>query len=271
MFETVGKNRKQDRSRQLSSIFLSFLVNTSFLGGLAYLGGQIVEEVMDEAPVEVTFFDEAPPPPPPPPPPPAGAEKQHEEKPEETEPEEEPEEEVEPDPEEIVECFELGEVCEADSDCCSGLCAESVCAEPSDEEPEEEAVAGGMVGGVEGGVEGGVVGGVVGGEIGGVLGGQLGGTGVNMVHWSDVKPKRRVNPKFPQAAKALNITEESCNVRFFIDEQGKPYDIKVEKCSNLFHENVLAAAWKWRFYPVKSENGTAVKSSFVLRIKFKLN
>jgi hypothetical protein len=73
MFDTVGKSRKQDRSRQLSSVFLSLLVNASFLGGLVYLGGQIVEEVTDEEPVEVTFFDEAPPPPPPPPPPAGGA------------------------------------------------------------------------------------------------------------------------------------------------------------------------------------------------------
>jgi protein TonB len=118
--------------------------------------------------------------------------------------------------------------------------------------------------------EGGVVGGVIGGEIGGVLGGELGGTGIASVYWADVKAKRRVEPRFPEAAKQLNITEETCQVRFFIDERGKPYDIQVEKCSNIFHENVLEAAWKWRFYPYKSENGDAVKSTFVLKLTFKL-
>jgi TonB family protein len=98
----------------------------------------------------------------------------------------------------------------------------------------------------------------------------VGGTGVSSVYWADVKAKRRIEPKFPEAAKALNIKEESCQVRFYIDEKGKPYDVKVEKCSNIFHQNVMEAAWKWRFYPYKSETGVAVKSTFVLKLTFKL-
>ena len=37
-----------------------------------------------------------------------------------------------------------------------------------------------------------------------MLGGQLGGTGAKAVHWSQVQAKRRVPPKYPQAARELN-------------------------------------------------------------------
>jgi len=125
--------------------------------------------------------------------------------------------------------------------------------------------------GVEGGVEGGVVGGVVGGVLGGVPGGQLGGQlqPIKAVHWSEVKVKKRVTPKMPDAAKQLNMTEESCQVRFFIDEKGVPYNIKLEKCPAIFHESALEAAWKWRFYPQKEER-KKVKAQFVLKITYKL-
>ncbi len=132
MFETVGRDKKQDKSRAAGSMFLSLFVNGSFIGALIWAGASVAHEVIDDLPVEVTFFDSAPPPPPPPPPPAGGGEKKEKEEKEEKE---ETPEEVEPDPVEIPE-----EV-------------------PEPEEKPEEM-------GVEGGVEGGVVGGVVGGVAG---------------------------------------------------------------------------------------------------------
>jgi len=211
---------------------VSLLMNGGFIGFLVWAGAHVAEEVLEEEPVEVTFFDAAPPPPPPPPPP-AGGSKPKTEKKKKTP-------DVEPDPVEV----------------------EPIPEELPEEEPEEPEVESEVEG-----VEGGVVGGVGGGVIGGVLGGQLGGT--KAYHWSEVKPKRRVKPKFPAAAKALNLTEERCQVRFFIDEKGKPYDIKIEKCPTVFHDAVKTAAWNWRFYPMK-ENGKAVRAQFVLGITFKL-
>ena len=41
------------------------------------------------------------------------------------------------------------------------------------------------------------------------------------VHWSEVKPKKRVTPKFPKSASQLGL-EASCQIVFFIDEKGKP-------------------------------------------------
>ena len=71
------------------------------------------------------------------------------------------------------------------------------------------------------------------------------------VHWSKVKNKRMPQFKFPEAAKALNM-KEVCQVRFFIDEKGVPYDVKIEKCPKVFHAEIQSKAYKARFYPLKS-------------------
>jgi periplasmic protein TonB len=241
MFDTVGKVKKQDRGRQAGSLLVSLSVGGGLVAAMFFVGQKVVEEVVkqDEA-VEVFYNAEAPPPPPPPPPPPAGKKKT---KPKDPDPEPDPEPDPDPEPEELPEIIP--------------------------DEPEVESDIAGEEGGEEGGVEGGVVGGVVGGEIGGVIGGVLGGTGVKAVHWSKVKAKRQVSPKFPEAAKALNLKEERCQVRFFIDEKGKPYEVVIEKCPVVFHASVKEAAYKWRFFPMK-DKGKAVKSQFVLSILFKL-
>ena len=247
MFEGVGENNNKGTKRKAGAIMASVFLNGSVIIGLIYVGQQVSEEIQDEIPVEVTFFDAAPPPPPPPPPPPGGKKKKKDKKKKDKPKEKKPKvEEVEPEIEEVEEP------------------AEEPSEEPEVEEEEEEGEEGGQEGGVEGGVQGGVVGGVV----GGVLGGQLG--GFNAVHWSDVKIKRQIPPKFPQAAKRLNITEERCLVRFFIDEKGKPMEVKIEKCNKIFHDELTSAAMKWRFYPVKSESGQKAKAQFLLSVVFKL-
>ena len=68
MFDSVGKSRKQDPVRRVTSLLLSLLLNGGFVGALWYIGSKVVDQIKDEVPVEVTFFDQAPPPPPPPPP-----------------------------------------------------------------------------------------------------------------------------------------------------------------------------------------------------------
>ena len=248
MFDNVGKGNPEATKRQASSLLASVVINGSIIGLLVYLGQQVVDEVQDDSPVEVTLFESAPPPPPPPPPPPGGKKKTQTKKKEK--PKEEKPEEVEPDIEDVVEL-------EPEPD-------------PEPEEIPEELEEEGEEGGQEGGQEGGVIGGVVGGVIGGVIGGELGSNGFSAVHWSDVKIKRRVAPKMPQAAKALNITEENCQVRFYIDLKGNPEKIDILKCSKIFHDSLMNAAEKWRFYPMKSANGQKVKATFILNVKFRL-
>ena len=88
-------------------------------------------------------------------------------------------------------------------------------------------------------------------------------------HWSKVKYKRMPQFRFPDAAKQLNMTEEVCKVRFFIDEKGIPYDIAIEECPEVFHAEIEEKAYKARFYPYKSGSQPA-KAQFVLTIRFKL-
>jgi protein TonB len=250
MFDDVGRGRRVRAQREFSAVLLSFLVNGSLVAAVAWGGSQVAEEVLDEAPVEVSFFEEAPPeepevappaPPPPPPPPPAA-------KPEPEE-EEDDAEEVEPDPQQAEEQEK------EDADLRQDL-------DDATKYKHQDA-------GVEGGVEGGVAGGVLGGKLG-VPGGELGGQNeVRAVHWSEVQAKKRVSPVFPDAAKQLDIMEQRCQVRFFIDEKGVPYDVKLENCPAVFHDSALEAAWKWRFYPMKVD-GQAVKAQFVLSIVYKL-
>ncbi len=253
MFDDVGRGRRVRTQREAGSVLLSLAINGTFVGALAFASFEVAEEVLeDDGPVEVSFFEEAPPeepeeevaPPPPPPPPPP---------PSTPEPEEEEEEDAEEvDVEEVEEEVELEDVKDLRQDL-----------DDATKYKHEDA-------GIEGGVEGGVAGGVLGGSLGGVPGGELGGhSEVRAVHWSEVKPKRRIAPKMPDAAKQLNMSEERCNVRFFINEKGVPYDVRLETCPAVFHESALEAAWKWRFYPMKVE-GKAVKTQFTLAILYRL-
>ncbi len=100
-------------------------------------------------------------------------------------------------------------------------------------------------------------------------GGPPGASGSHSVHWSQVKARRRVPPKMPAAAKVLNFDEERCRLRFFIDERGRPYDIRIAACPTIFHASALEAAWRWRFYPYRID-GEARKAQFDLVIRYRL-
>ena len=88
---------------------------------------------------------------------------------------------------------------------------------------------------------------------------------------ADVRPKRRVRPSYPDAAKALNISEARCLVRFSVDAKGSPTDVQVSGCPRVFHDAVLKAAWQWKFYPVRNSDGVKSAASFTLALTFRLH
>ncbi len=92
-----------------------------------------------------------------------------------------------------------------------------------------------------------------------------------LVSSADVQPKRRVRPSYPAAAKALNIAEARCLVRFQVDAKGRPTDISVSGCPSVFHAEVLEAAWQWRFYPVRDRSGAKSAATFTLALSFRLS
>lgn len=254
MFDNVGKtNDEEATTRSLVAVgSILALLLLVWAGVVLYGVIRITEEItgqdiLDEDMVEIIMEEdaglEAPPPPPPPPPPPAASPEPEEEEPEE-------DEETEPEPDEMVE-----EVAELDEDI--------------EEEQKTAKRPAGEEGGVEGGQEGGEVGGVLGGVVGGVVGGQLG--GVRQVHHSEVKTKRRVMPRYPEAARTANLGDQNCRLRVFIDEKGKPYDVKFMACPKVFQPSAEKALFKWRWYPAKDENGNKTRATFGLNIRYTLN
>jgi hypothetical protein len=90
------------------------------------------------------------------------------------------------------------------------------------------------------------------------------------VHFSAVKVRKRVAPKMPEEAKELNLGEARCELRFFVDERGRPYDVRPEECPEIYRASALEAAWQWRFEPMRID-GEAVKAQFVLVIVYRLS
>jgi outer membrane biosynthesis protein TonB len=244
MFDNVGKDLDEEARKRSAA---SLLVTTAIIGGVLGASLLIAAWKVTEAVIEATIddsdmvevamdepeMDELPPPPPPPP---LGSEVEEEE--------EDTEEQV-PTPDEMTE-----EVVDLK--------------EEVKEEIESSSVKGSAQG-IEGGVEGGVAGGVVGGVEGGVLGGSL---GVRTFHHSEVEVKKRITPSYPDAAADLNLGDVDCRVRVFIDTEGVPYDVVIEACPKVFHDETRNALLKWRWYPAKAD-GAKVRAQFQLVVRYK--
>lgn len=127
----------------------------------------------------------------------------------------------------------------------------------------------------------GVVGGELGGDVQGELGGLTGGTGSTLgarlgpasgpvpVPWSDVKVKRRVDVRYPDAARELDLDDVLCHVHVRIDTRGHPVDVRVASCPSVFHASARKSLYAWRFYPAR-RGTTKVPAQFSLSIRYKL-
>ena len=92
---------------------------------------------------------------------------------------------------------------------------------------------------------------------------------VRNFHWSAVRLKVTVAPKYPTEAKKSGIGGR-CQVRFYIDEGGTPLSVDIaeqEDCPSVFHTNALKAANQWRFEPMEAD-GNAVKATFTFGLRF---
>ena len=116
--------------------------------------------------------------------------------------------------------------------------------------------------GPKGGMEGGVIGGVEGGVVGGTLGGP------KMFHHSQLTAKKKIQPIYPSAAETLNLGDQRCQARVFIDETGRVYDVQVNKCPKVFHTATQSALMQWRYYPPKSGK-EKVKAQILIGVTFK--
>lgn len=92
---------------------------------------------------------------------------------------------------------------------------------------------------------------------------------VRTVHSSEVQVKTRIQPKYPMAAKDLNLGDVVCKVRIFIDPKGIPERLEFLSCPAVFQGETTEALLKWRFYPLK-HGGQPVAAQFVVSIKYVL-
>jgi outer membrane biosynthesis protein TonB len=183
----------------------------------------MVEIVLEDAPIE----EDAPPPPPPPPPGP------------------EVDQEVEEDDDEIVaEADEMvDEIKELD--------------EAPDTEIKQSNVKGDPRG-VEGGQEGGDA-------DRGVLGSAVIGATVQQ---SQIKWKVQTQPNYPKAAETMDLGEQRCKVKMYIDEKGVPFKIDFVSCPKVFEEETERALMTWRAYPYKV-GSEKTRANFQLTIVYR--
>lgn len=96
------------------------------------------------------------------------------------------------------------------------------------------------------------------------------GSGPMHVHHTQVKVLRKAEPRMPNAARGLP-GDHACTIRFFLAETGDVTDIQVIDCPEVFVDNTLRAAWKWRFAPVTDTSGTPRSATFTLAVTYRVN
>lgn len=240
MFDTVAVPRREDRARRAGSLLLSALLLGSLLGlALTWVPpAALPEAVLPPMPVLVEL--RAPELPGPPVPPSGGGGGRRGGAPAPA---------VAP-PEVLPDAFTPAPVPPDPSG--SGV--------PT-EEPPGEGPAGGE--GPPGGPPGE-------GPPGGPPGGGSGTPGPVMRHHTDLVPLKRVEPRFPEAARSFARGEERCTVRVVVDEHGEPAQVTPRTCPVLFQRAAIEAAEQWRWAPYLVD-GQPSRAGFDLQFVFRLH
>jgi outer membrane biosynthesis protein TonB len=246
MFETIGRDVDDEANRRKAqSVLLSLAGMAAVTGFVLGLTAYTAVDRVLEPPVDVEMFDlvlvepdSAPALPGLPPPPPAAA-KAEVETPVDTEPE--------PDPDTTPETL----------------------TEPVTEVIQTASRPMGKDGGVDGGDPDGEDGGKHGGVPGGTGDGDGGGADPRVFHHSELQPKKRVQPDYPEGARALSLGDQRCKAVVTIDEEGVPTSVVVQDCPTVFHTATKEALFKWRWYAPK-DGRRKVSAQTVIAITYTL-
>ncbi|MEZ4238009.1 MAG: energy transducer TonB [Myxococcota bacterium] len=92
---------------------------------------------------------------------------------------------------------------------------------------------------------------------------------VRVLHHSELSVKRRTQPDYPEAARALSLGSQRCLVHVFIGEDGVPYDVSVSTCPKVFHEPSRQAILQWRWYPPR-DGKQRIKAQTTIAIRYQL-
>lgn len=90
---------------------------------------------------------------------------------------------------------------------------------------------------------------------------------VQQVHRSEVRPRMLAEPSYPAAARGMNLGEVTCRVRVQIDERGRPEDLQIDSCPQLFHDEVRRAVQRSRWYPFNL-GGVRHRAQFAIAYRF---
>ncbi len=85
-----------------------------------------------------------------------------------------------------------------------------------------------------------------------------------LVHWSEPEILQRLLPVLPEGVTEQDAT---CKLRFFIDAEGRPYEIKPEACDAPLLGPAMAAAWQWRLAPF-TERGEIHPIQFLYSVRW---
>lgn len=83
---------------------------------------------------------------------------------------------------------------------------------------------------------------------------------------ASVVPRRRVSPRFPLEAYGVHPTA-TCMAVLYLDARGRPEEVSVSRCPQVFHAPTVRALRRWRFEPPTVE-GEPVESRFGIRIRY---
>ncbi|MEE2751040.1 MAG: hypothetical protein VX519_06400 [Myxococcota bacterium] len=85
-----------------------------------------------------------------------------------------------------------------------------------------------------------------------------------LVHWSEPEILKRFLPVLPEG---ISEQDANCKLRFFIDSEGRPYEIKPEACAPPLLGPAMAAAWQWRLVPF-TERGEIHPIQFLYSVRW---
>ncbi|MCB9741427.1 MAG: energy transducer TonB [Alphaproteobacteria bacterium] len=86
--------------------------------------------------------------------------------------------------------------------------------------------------------------------------------------WSELELTRYKPARFPKAARAEGIQESTCTAAIRVDVKGKPTEVDVSGCEEVFHEGTVKAALRWRFDPLRID-GVAQEGVYVATVHYR--
>ena len=86
----------------------------------------------------------------------------------------------------------------------------------------------------------------------------------------ELQLRRKPSIRYPEEARALNIGRQSCVAIVSIDDNGKPYDVRVSDCPAIFQQATRAGLLRWAWHPPRDKNRNKVKAQTRIRIHFQL-